>query len=479
MRPAPTAAADGPRGSAAARARLLLAFGSAVLAVVALTFVSLRTLAARRESAEWVMHTQNVQVVVERILASANEAEAAHRGFLITARADLLEPFEAAETRLGQHIEELAALVRDNPTQQQRVAELRLVSAAKADLLRRAIALRERGDPAAFARVTGGEADDLLRQLRSVVAQMRDEETGLLGTRLRQLERADRWSGIVTWGGAALLTLLLAIAALMVRDEVRRRQEQAEERARVLEYQERLIAIVGHDLRNPLTAVLVSAQMLLQKRDELRPGQANAVDRILRSAARMDALAGLLIDFTYARLGRGIPTRPGPMDARAVVERTVDELRAAYPGREIRVEGPAATVLGSWDGDRVGQLVTNLVGNAIQYGTPGTPVVVSVARDAQDGAEIKVHNHGVPLATGLKLFEPYQRGKEAESLHPRGLGLGLFIVREIARSHGGSVTATSGPEGTTFIVRLPGRPSPAPEGDDSGPRASPASVPAG
>ena len=207
--------------------------------------------------------------------------------------------------------------------------------------------------------------------------------------------------------------------------------------------------------------------MLLQRREELRPAQANAVNRILRSAARIDALAGLLIDFTYARLGKGIPARASAMDALAIVERAIDELRETNPGREIRLESNAAALSGSWDPGRVSQLLSNLVSNALQYGARDAPVTVSLSRDAAGALEVRVHNRGPAIAAGLRphLFEPHRRGEGAESAHPRGLGLGLFIVREIARAHGGSVEVRSDAQGTTFAVSLPDARPPPVSGD--------------
>src|SRR5438093_936149 len=360
--------------------RIVAAFAAAVLTIAAVTTASLRSLSARRDGSRWVVHTQDVQLAIARVLALATEAETRQRGYLLTGREEDAETFRAAQSALSQEVDVLALLTQDNPRQQQR-----------------------------------------------------------------------------------------------------RREEEASDRARVLEYQERLIAIAGHDLRNPLTAVLVSAQMLLQKREELKPGQANAVERILRSASRIDALAALLIDFTYARLGKGIPMRPGPMDARAVVERTVDELRATHPAREIRLEVNAPAMPDSWDGDRISQVVSNLVANAVQYGAADAPVTVSLNRDAADALEIRVHNQGAPLPPELRqrLFEPYERGKGAESAHPRGLGLGLFIVREIARAHGGSIDVGSDAKGTTFVVHLPRRAPGMPGGDTATAQRRTAGVPAG
>lgn len=448
--------------------RLVGTFFAAVLAIAGLTAASLRALAMRRESSGWVTHTQDVRLSLERVLSLATDQESTQRAYLIAGREENLDRFAAADAALGKEVETLSALSRDNPRQQRRMEDLRTLLQGKTASLRQAMELRRRGDPGSAASVASGEAAGVMRDVRALVAQMSAEESALLDERLRQLSSAERWSFAVVVGGAAFLLLLASVAAIVVRGDLRRREEQVRDRARVAEYQERLISIVGHDLRNPLTAVLVSAQMLQQKREDLRPGQANAVDRILRSAARIDALVGLLIDFTYARLGRGIPTRPGPMDARAVIERLIGELGERYPGREIRLEAPAPTVLGSWDGDRIAQLVSNLVTNALQYGAAGSPVTVSVS-GAPDGAmELRVHNLGPAIPADLRphLFEPYRRGKGAEISHPRGLGLGLYIVGEIARAHGGVADLRSDErEGTTVTVRLP-KQAPAPTGDE-------------
>jgi signal transduction histidine kinase len=441
--------------------RLLGAFFAALLAIAAVTAASLRSLAARRESSEWVRHTQDVRVSLERVLALTADAESTGRAYLLTGREDYLVPHAAASGAISREVDNVATLIRDNPGQQQRLALLRELLKAKAETLGRAIELRRAGDvSASTATVASGKAGALMARIRTVLAAMSDEESSVLRVRLEEVSHADSWSGAVTLGGAVLLVVLAIAAAAMVRGDLRRREELADQRARVVEYQERLIGLVGHDLRNPLTALLVSAQMLAQKREELRPGQAAAVDRILRSASRIDLLATLMIDFTYARLGKGLPTHPGPMDARAVVERAVGALREANPSREIRVDAPSEVLPGAWDGDRIAQLVSILVSNALQYGATDSPVTVSVTLP-DDELQIRVHNAGpaVPEEVQKRLFEPYTRGKGSEMAHPRGLGLGLFIAREIARAHGGTVEVRSGgPDGTAFTAHLPTHP---------------------
>jgi signal transduction histidine kinase len=460
--------------------RLLAAFFAAVLAIAAVAVASLRSLAVRRESSGWVTHTQDVRLSLERVLALATGAESTERAYLLTGNEQYLRPFAAASAGLKEETGRLKSLTADNPHQQERVQALESLLREKGDALGRAIEMHRSGSPGSAEEVRTGEAGQVMERVRRLVAEMSTEEAALLSERLDLLSSADRWSAAVTFGSAALLLVLAVVASLMVRGDLLRRAEQARERARVLEYQERLISIVGHDLRNPLTAVLVSSQMLLQKRDDLRPGQAAAVERIQRSASRIDSLVGLLIDFTHARLGRGIPTREGPMDAKAVVERAVGGLRDSYPGREVRIEAPPQTLLGSWDGDRIAQLVSQLVTNALQYGSAGAPVTVTLARETDESLLIRVHNDGsvIPAELQPHLFEPYRRGKGAEVAHPRGLGLGLFLVREIASAHGGTVEVRSSErEGTTFSVRLPRR-APPPSGG-AGPGKAGAEIPVG
>ncbi|MGZ6126237.1 MAG: CHASE3 domain-containing protein, partial [Myxococcales bacterium] len=270
--------------------RLLGAFFAAVLAIAGLTAASLRSLAARRESFGWVTHTQDVRLSLERVLALATDAESTQRAYLLGGGEEHLDRFAAASAAQGNEVASLSVLVRDNPRQLERLAALRKLLDVRASAMRGAIEARRRGQADSAAGVASGEAGELMQGVRTLVAEMGEEESRLLAQRLARLSSAENWSLAVVVGGAALLLLLAFAAAVIVRGDLLRREEQMRERARVAEYQERLISIVGHDLRNPLTALLVSAQMLLQKREDLRPGQANAVDRILRSAARIDAL---------------------------------------------------------------------------------------------------------------------------------------------------------------------------------------------
>ncbi|MCY1017733.1 PAS domain-containing protein [Pyxidicoccus sp. MSG2] len=229
----------------------------------------------------------------------------------------------------------------------------------------------------------------------------------------------------------------------------------AEMRARA-DFERQLIGIVSHDLRNPLSAITLAVSVLLQ-RSGLDERMERHVQRIHRSAERATRMIRDLLDFTRARQGGSLPLFPRPVDLHEVVHAVVDEVQAASPGRRIHSEH-AGSGAGTWDPDRLAQVLSNLVGNALQYSPPDTSVRV-VARGGEHGVELEVHNQGTPIPPEQlpRIFEPLERGVErAEDRGGRSIGLGLYIVRSIVQAHGGTVEVTSTAEaGTTFTVRLP------------------------
>jgi PAS domain S-box-containing protein len=233
-------------------------------------------------------------------------------------------------------------------------------------------------------------------------------------------------------------------------------RDVTEEKARAA-FERDLVAIVSHDLRNPLSAVLVSSDALLRRNLDERTRK--TAERIHAAADRSLRLVSDLLDFTRARVGSGIPVEPRDVDAGALARRVVDEVSATFPDREIRVESSGA-VEGRWDPDRLAQMLANLLVNAVTYGPPEDPVAVRVRGDGE-WVLLEVHNGGVPIPAEEipHIFEPYRRGTQERGA-PGSLGLGLFIAHEIARAHGGSISVrSSSEEGTTFSVRIPAAPS--------------------
>ncbi|KFN48727.1 sensor histidine kinase [Arenimonas composti] len=215
-----------------------------------------------------------------------------------------------------------------------------------------------------------------------------------------------------------------------------------------------LLGMLGHDMRGPLQAILMTARTL----DAIDAGGAVAVasSRLLRSGERMRVLLDDLVDFNRSNFGLGIAIRPAPADLAVVFSDEVEVQRAAHPGRRFELATSGSTQ-GTWDAPRLQQLLGNLLENAAKYGDPGSTIRVAVVDDAE-GVRFEVANDGPAIATDNldALFSPLRRGPGAHARGPDGsLGLGLFIAREIARAHGGEIGATSADGETVFSVRLP------------------------
>jgi sigma-B regulation protein RsbU (phosphoserine phosphatase) len=222
---------------------------------------------------------------------------------------------------------------------------------------------------------------------------------------------------------------------------------------RQAEFEQQLIGIVSHDLRNPLSAMMIGASLLAAKLPADSP-LAEIVQRIVGSGQRATRLIRDLLDFTQIRAGGKLPVDRRSADIHVVCKQVVDELALNNPGRLIhRPEGDGE---GQWDPDRLAQVVSNLARNALSYGAAGTPVTVR-SSGTGDGVQLRIHNEGrpIPAETISTLFQPYRRGERRYDPE-RSIGLGLFIVREIVLAHGGTVTVHSNVvEGTTFVVDLP------------------------
>lgn len=226
------------------------------------------------------------------------------------------------------------------------------------------------------------------------------------------------------------------------------------ERARTQEFQERFLAILGHDLRNPLAAIDMGASLLRRTADARTT---KILDRIGASAQRMSRMIEQILDLTRSRLGGGLEIVRAPTDLAGALREVVEELRAAHPSRRIELHSPA-TLPGELDRDRLLQVFSNIIGNAISYGSRTGAVVVRAWREGGH-ALVEVHNDGpsIPAELQLKLFDPFRRGnRDSRNAQTAGLGLGLFISHQIVTGHGGSIRVESSPEhGTSFRVALP------------------------
>ena len=215
-----------------------------------------------------------------------------------------------------------------------------------------------------------------------------------------------------------------------------------------------LLGMLGHDMRNPLNAIVMTASNLAS----LSAGQdiSEAAMVLIRSGASIKALLDDLVDFNRTKLGLGLNIALREIDLGKLFTDEINQHRAVHPQSrlELRLEGD---ITGRWDGERLQQVLRNLVSNAVAYGAPGEPVRVSVKGD-EDTVRIAVANRGpeIDATTADYLFDPLQRGAAADRRAAGdGMGLGLYIVREITRAHGGTVELRSSAAETVVAVCLP------------------------
>jgi sigma-B regulation protein RsbU (phosphoserine phosphatase) len=248
---------------------------------------------------------------------------------------------------------------------------------------------------------------------------------------------------------ALLLSERAAQEALVAARE--RLHAEMEQRAALAE---QLVGIVSHDMRTPMSAITLGANLLATA--DLAPVHVRTLSRISAAAGRVHRLIADLLDFTEARLGGGLRVNAVEIDLHGLTRESVAELKLANPGRMIECccEGEGTSF---GDPDRLAQVFTNLVSNALTYGDPLRPITVTSTL-TPSGATIRVHNFGPTIPEQLlpHIFEPLRRGEQQVKLGSRSVGLGLYIVQQIAVAHGGQVSVHSSlDEGTTFSFALP------------------------
>jgi PAS domain S-box-containing protein len=336
-------------------------------------------------------------------------------------------------------------------------------------------------------RIKGYKADEIIGKHFSIfyppedVADGKTERELEIATREGRFEEEGwrvRKDGSRMWASVTITTLRnpqgdVIGFAKVTRDLTERRQAEENrralaaekaalaEKAKIQQFQERFLAILGHDLRNPLASINIGAGVLRQRLTD--PVQLRIVNRMRDSSQRMSRMIEQILDLTRTRLAGGIELSLEPFDLRDAIRRVVEELHVAHPSRSVTVVAPPLP--GKWDKVRLEQVFSNLASNALAYGDPAKPVVVQ-ARVEGRFIVIDVHNDGPPIPDDLQaaIFDPFRRGQQDSHASKRaGLGLGLYISKEVTRAHGGDITVRSTlAEGTTFQVTLPAEPQTSP-----------------
>ena len=217
---------------------------------------------------------------------------------------------------------------------------------------------------------------------------------------------------------------------------------------------ERFLAILGHDLRTPLGAIITATKFMLDT-GELQEPHLTLVGRVATSSRRMNRMVEDLVEFTRTRFGDTMPVVRTEIDLRRIIGDVASEIGASYPASSVHVE-MRGDLRGRWDGERLAQAFTNLVSNAVQHGA-SSPINV-LARGLPNEVEVSIHNHGPAIGKDrlAGLFAAMKRARGDGARDSEHLGLGLYIVEKIVTAHGGLIDVTSSKEdGTTFTVHLP------------------------
>lgn len=216
------------------------------------------------------------------------------------------------------------------------------------------------------------------------------------------------------------------------------------------------LAILGHDLRNPLNAIVLSAEALAEV-PASDPASAEFAAQITASGVTMSRMLTDFLDFAQTQLGQAIPLTPVATDLALLCQEVIDEIKAAHPARAISVS-TQGVLTGEWDPERLRQLLSNLVGNAVQHGAATGPIELA-ATEAGNEVRITVTNEGAPISADLlpRIFEPMTRGISPEArktARTGSMGLGLYIAREVVTAHGGTIAVESTAGRTIFSVSL-------------------------
>ena len=452
--------------------RIRLLFALALVTLVTMGVVSYRAHREQVSRAASVQQTFEEIGAIAAVLDALRDSETGQRGYLLTGDVEYLAPYQSAANSLGQRLDDLQRLAADNRQQQQRVQELRALASDKLAELAETIRLANAGDAeGALAVVRSNRGKELMDRIRASAAAMHTEEERRVRDQQAGWQAQAATSRTILLLGMAVLAMFIVFSANAVSQQLELSRRLDEQRLRDLEFEQQLVGIVGHDLRNPITAVRMAASMIA-KENKLTESQNRSLERVERSAHRMERIVHDLLDFTQIRLGGGLRTVPQKTDLHVIAAHAVDEARLAYPGRLFPHE-QEGNGYGVWDEARLEQVFSNLLSNAIHHGAAGEPVLVRTR--GEDGQVLlEVSNRGEPIPPDLlpRLFEPLKGtdGEDQARAQRRSVGLGLFIVKQVVDAHGGKARIASSREaGTTVSIRLPREPEKTPKAADRRP----------
>lgn len=442
------------------RGRLLVVFGPALIVVLfgALAYWgSVRERASRRA----VDDSHRVIETSQRLLIRLVDAETGQRGYLLTRSDAYLRPYLAAERDVETQLASLRRMTLDSPVQQASLDSLGLLVNAKFAELQATVSLRREGaGPAALETVNGGAGMRRMDAARRMVAVVQGEELSELAVRRAQEQRYSRLLFIILVLGtaiAALVSLLLNHRLQLLTDELAQRTDAAEA-ANLAKTS--FLASMSHDVRTPLNAILGYVDILeMEIHGPVTAEQRQDFGRIRASGRRLLALINDILSFARVEAGK-LEIR---MEA-VVLDAAIHQMEASFlpqvsaRGLTYHYDGCDPSILVKADPERMGQIVLNLITNAVKFTDPGGEIRVSCAVDGDYAAtRVRDTGRGIPTDRLSSIFEPFvQVDRERTDASSQGVGLGLAISRELARAMGGELAAESAPgRGSCFTLLLP------------------------
>ncbi len=427
-----------------------------------------QTLLAQERS---VTHSQRVLTRINESLVSVTNAESAQRGYILTGNAAYLRTYTTAARTVYHRLDNLRDLVADNPQQTHRLAALRVLTDQRLADLRQAIDLERTGQTTQAQNIAlvGGRAD----VLQSAFGALTSAEITLLERRDVDARMAATTTTVTLILATAVDAALLAGVLLAIQRTFIRRARLAEERGHLLiearrahaaaesavKVRDDFLSLAAHELRTPLTSVLGNAQLLQTHSAAFAPRDQRLVTAIARGVDRLRALAEYLLDVTH--LEQAPPELVlQPLDLVALTRDIVAEAHETDPRPTLRVADAHGTLTVRADCGRLAQVLQNLLANAIKYSPDGGAITVTVERQG-DRVRVSVVDSGIgipPDALG-HIFDRFYRAPNAGLYTYSGLGLGLYVAREIMTHHGGTLTVRSEEgKGSTFMIELAAAP---------------------
>lgn len=447
-----------------------------VLVLALNSALAYRSVLALAERETTVTHSEHVQSALEAILNTLDDAETGQRGYILTGNAAYLQPYLNARQQIAPELAQVTILLANESGQLKRLATLKPLITEKFSELQQTVTLAQQGQNSqALALVLSNHGKELMDAIRSQISGLEHAEARLLKLQDQAVQRSLTATGF----SLALATLidvgLLISIVFLARHTLREREEHlAHERAARLQAEagvrlrDQFLSLASHELNTPLTAAITNTQLLerhtahaatLSERDQRLLG---AVERQL---TRLRLLITRMLDVSRIEQGQ-LGVAAEPMDLLPVIRQSIEELETTTMQHTFLLTGDAVERDGPvWirgDAGRLEQVFQNLLQNAIKYSPEGGQITVTVAReDATATVAIRDEGIGIPADALSHLFTRFYRAANVGANHINGLGIGLYVVRDIVTQQGGTIEVTSAEgEGSTFTITLPLLPQP-------------------